>query len=269
MSSRRAFTLVELAIVLVIIGLLAGSVLIGQTMIRAQSLRNSLQQAKTYAIAVQLFKEKYSSLPGDMLDAERIWGNAENAAAPTVDCVTPTTTVSVGTATCNGNGNGRIESPETFRTWQQLSTAAMITGSYTGVKKPGGSNFYASAENVPTGALANTGFLIQPLGSQIADNGTFFIGEYDNTMMLGAFSSNTSPYKAAFTGSEAYAIDRKVDDGLPAYGSVRTYGYLWSTTNGNGVCASSNSGASAVYDTTSSTPTCMLFFMSTFQAKPQ
>ncbi len=61
------FTLIELAIVLVIIGLIVGGVLVGQDLIAAARIRSQLSQIDKYNTAVITFRLKYNVLPGDML----------------------------------------------------------------------------------------------------------------------------------------------------------------------------------------------------------
>src|SRR5438552_4058186 len=73
---RQAFSLVELSIVLVILGLLVGGILSGQSLIRAAELRSVTTEFSRYLAAVQSFKDKYFALPGDMANATAFWGIA-------------------------------------------------------------------------------------------------------------------------------------------------------------------------------------------------
>lgn len=67
-SSRphAGFTLLELSIVLIIIGLLVGGVLVGRSLIRAAELRATITQIEQLQTAVRTFQEKYNALPGDI-----------------------------------------------------------------------------------------------------------------------------------------------------------------------------------------------------------
>lgn len=70
----RGFSLVELSIVLVILGLLTGGILAGQSLIRAAELRSYITDVQRYPAAVNAFKDKYFAYPGDMANATKFWG---------------------------------------------------------------------------------------------------------------------------------------------------------------------------------------------------
>ena len=78
---RAAFSLVELSIVLVILGLLTGGILTGQNLIRAAELRSVVTEFQTYQTAVMTFRDKYFALPGDMTNATDFWGEMTNCGA--------------------------------------------------------------------------------------------------------------------------------------------------------------------------------------------
>jgi prepilin-type N-terminal cleavage/methylation domain-containing protein len=65
MKNKSGFTLVELTIVLVIIGLLIGGTLVGQSLIDSAKINGSVRQIQQLDIAVQQFRVKYKSWPGD------------------------------------------------------------------------------------------------------------------------------------------------------------------------------------------------------------
>jgi prepilin-type N-terminal cleavage/methylation domain-containing protein len=112
----QGFTLIEIAIVLVIIGLLLGGVLKGQELITGARVRNLISQQEGIKAAFFGFQDRYRALPGDYA-----------AAATNINC----------TATCpSGDGNGRIESPNTAGSheeifaWTHLAAAGFLNGSY-------------------------------------------------------------------------------------------------------------------------------------------
>src|SRR5476651_1560647 len=74
-QSEHGFTLIELSIVLVIIGLIVGCILVGQDLISAAEVRATVGQIEKYNSAVNTFRGKYNSMPGDMTaDAAAAFG---------------------------------------------------------------------------------------------------------------------------------------------------------------------------------------------------
>ena len=63
---QKAFTLIELSIVLVIIGLIVGGVLVGQDLIKAAEIRAQVSQLEKFNTAVNTFHVKYNDIPGDI-----------------------------------------------------------------------------------------------------------------------------------------------------------------------------------------------------------
>ncbi len=116
--ATHAFSLVELSIVLVILGLLVGGILAGQSLIRASELRTVSADVSRYNQAMLAFKDKYFALAGDITNATAFWGTAAS-------CPGTYTTPSSDNTTCNGDGNGQVTSIETWRTWQQLTAAGL------------------------------------------------------------------------------------------------------------------------------------------------
>ncbi|CUI09214.1 prepilin-type N-terminal cleavage/methylation domain-containing protein [Massilia sp. P8910] len=108
MQRQPGFTLVEIAIVLVIIGLLLGGVLKGQGLIDSAKVKNIIQQSNSLSAAVNAYQDKFRALPGD------------DALA----------TTHVAGATANGNGDGQIT--EYLSAPQHLALAGFITGAYNG-----------------------------------------------------------------------------------------------------------------------------------------
>ncbi len=108
---QKGFTLIELAIVLVIIGIMLGGVLKGQQMIENAKMKAVADQAKSLAVAVYSFQDKYGQFPGDF-----------NAAT--------TQLAGTGCTVANGNNNGQIT--EYFAAAEHLACAGYITGSYNG-----------------------------------------------------------------------------------------------------------------------------------------
>ncbi len=75
-SRQSGFTLVEIAIVLVIIGLLLGGILKGQEMITQAKIKNVVNDFNGITAAVNSYQDRYRSMPGDDLGATARWAGA-------------------------------------------------------------------------------------------------------------------------------------------------------------------------------------------------
>jgi prepilin-type N-terminal cleavage/methylation domain-containing protein len=253
---RHAFTLVELSIVLVILGLLVGGILGGQALIHASELRAVTTEYQTYKTAIGSFKEKYASLPGDMYSAVSVWGVQAGAATDGSDvtCRTLTsTTPSTDTRTCNGNGNGVIdfnntEMHESLRGWQHLANAGMIEGSFTGVRTA--SNSDAAGENIPASKFQPGGWKLRGMSS--AATGDTFAANYGTTVQYGGRLLLKTDIPL-ITPGDMYNIDTKMDDGLPQSGTILGYKYAALAD-----CATSTDDAYALDITTT---TCVPIFI--------
>lgn len=219
---RNGFSLVELSIVLVILGLLTGGILAGQSLIRAAELRAVSTEFGRWSTATNTFREKYTALPGDMTNATRYWPLA--AACP------GNSTQGNAATTCDGNGDGRVwmnavTNPtlnEIFRFWQHLALAGLIEGAYSGVTgDPGGYFAGGSTTNIPRSKLTNA---VWSVGSENnaggGSNGLFYAYDMHLNFLLGGFVQSSWPSTPIMTPAEAWNIDTKMDDGRPGYGKV-------------------------------------------------
>ncbi|PCI21531.1 MAG: prepilin-type cleavage/methylation domain-containing protein [Piscirickettsiaceae bacterium] len=114
MNKQSGFTLVEIAIVLVIIGLLLGGVLKGQEMIKNAEIKNFINDMNGLSAAMHTYRDRYQALPGD-----------DNRA---------TTHLAGVAGMANGNGNGRITGGERTEFYDHLRGAGIIKG--TGNSRP-------------------------------------------------------------------------------------------------------------------------------------
>jgi len=256
----RGFTLIEMAIVLVVIGMIVGGITVGKTMLRQSQINSVMMDAQRYISAAVTFQQKYGSLPGDMANATSYWGSMTSSGltCPPAANSGPAS----GTQTCNGDGNGciycygysnAVSEAEPLYFWQHLANAQLIQGNYTGI----GLTTYNIGINIPASRLHGLGIGITQMG--VLANGaayasdTVFAGNYGHVMTLGAYQSYNSPVPAAaiMTTSEAQSFDSKYDDGAPATGNVLT----WQNGSADAPnCASSTNPATAVYNTGSSYP---------------
>jgi prepilin-type N-terminal cleavage/methylation domain-containing protein len=190
MAQRQSgFTLIEIAIVLVIIGLLLGGVLKGQELITGARVRNIISQQDGVKAAYFGFLDRFRALPGD-------YGQATAN-------ITGVSTAVCGTsgALGNGNGDGQILATTNEHTlaWEHLSKAGFINGTYTCAAD-------VSQATSPTNPY-----------------GQYLVLGYD-----GSYSGpGTPPARHNLkTGAQIPSdllgeIDRKVDDGNALQGSFR------------------------------------------------
>lgn len=264
MKQRGGFSLLELSIVLVIIGLIAGGIVSGSSMIRAAELRSVITQESQFHIAIHTFRDKYLGMPGDLKNATAFWG-----AEPAANCPGDETTPSTTSATCDGNGNGQIAwhgaagfGGESHRFWQHLANAELISGTYTGVHSAGSCNTngqcnVALGVNAPESSINGVGWSIA-YETAIVGNAhpQDFPRPAANTLYLGQVGNFTS--NPAFEPSEAWNLDKKNDDGKPGTGRIRT----WSPNFGPATnCSTSNDPAVSEYNVSNDTIACPIIVL--------
>jgi prepilin-type N-terminal cleavage/methylation domain-containing protein len=194
-KQQSGFTLIEIAIVLVIIGLLLGGVLKGQELITGARVRNLIQQQDGVKAAYFGFLDRYRALPGDYASAK---ANISNVSA-------------------DGNANGQIELSNTATTvvkeavlsWEHLSKAGFINGSY--VYDAAGPTDASNPKNPYAGFM------------QLVFDGIYGTG-ITGTPLASRHNLKTGPQVPVEIVAE---LDRKVDDGAPYTGS-----FQFSTYNG-------------------------------------
>jgi prepilin-type N-terminal cleavage/methylation domain-containing protein len=208
---KKGFSLVELSLVLVVLGLVTGGILAGQSLIRAAEIRSIVNHKESFVTAINVFQDKYNSLPGDMTNATAFWGTKTGGACPEA-------TVTAGTQTCNGNGDGRIQevntNAERYLILQHLGNAGLISGNfsgtYSGTTGVVGQDYFIGGMNI---------YWIPVYRGVIPVSDTNrFEGNYDNDLGLDSPTSGEN----LFSPEEAWGIDKKIDDGMPGLGNFVT-----------------------------------------------
>jgi prepilin-type N-terminal cleavage/methylation domain-containing protein len=253
---KHGFSLVELSIVLVILGLLTGGILAGQSLIRAAELRSVSTEFDRYMAATQTFRDKYFALPGDMNNAQKFWGSA--AVCPG-DHTNPSTTAT----TCNGNGDGTIvnagTSNEPFRYWQHLANAGLIEGTYIGVSgNATGSNSAIPGTNIPRSKINNAGWTAYYRVPTFAGSTEEYAGPNGNLYQFGGTRSTGISIEPVLKPEEAWNIDTKADDGMPGRGKI--IASMWDNCTTSG----SETDLAGAYALTTTSNQCSLQFVRLF-----
>lgn len=231
---EEGFTLIELAIVIMVLGLLMTGAIAGKALLKSAELKATLSEVDAFTIAMESFEQQYGALPGDLTIAESFFG---------------------ASATDNGNGDGQIAAAtEQYTAWDQLLLAKMITGpstgDYTGVTGAGGST---PGQNVPASRFKeNAGFSLAYIAAP--GNWQSAIGRnFPDNYVVFATDTSTADILAGgvLLPDDAFALDRKADDGQPDFGKILSNG----TT-----CATNNGPTDATYNLTVKTPVCLLYF---------
>jgi prepilin-type N-terminal cleavage/methylation domain-containing protein len=217
-SFRSGFTLIELSIVLVIIGLIVGGILTGSTLISQASLRQAVSFHEKVRTAVATFKTRYNGLPGDLSSAKA---------------------ASFGLSNCSditkcGNDNGVVAAPslpsfygEAILFWRHLAQAGLIASSVDPTAAING------VDGGPAAAPATPQELLRFVPLSPFGQAMFYLSNPFNVNGRAGISIAVIGYPVALvtnnaeaavlTPLEAYAIDSKIDDGKVTTGLVWSY----------------------------------------------
>ena len=183
----RGFSLIELCVSLVVIGIVAGGIMGTVSLRRTMQVKSVMDQTAKMTEAVTAFKDRYGGLPGDIINAsDKLGGTAPD-----------------GTAISAGNGNGIIElGTESLSAVEELIMAGLIEGKVI---------VDVSTRGELVGPITGSAFIV---ASDTQLNGSV----YNDISFTGA---NLNAYEIPIlTSSEMQQIDIKYDDGMPNTGTI-------------------------------------------------
>lgn len=199
---NRGFTLVELSLVIIIIGLIVASVLSGKSLIDSAKMRSDIQKLSAYKLIAEAFKLEYSYYPGDLPNGNVYW--------PTFSC---------GTIGALGDGNNDISMYEGPCAWSHLVLAGMypsIIHDDNDDDREVGEYPESSEPNISLEPQSGA-VVFHFLGSK--ESSLFY--EKGNYLNIGA-SSPDGPrsFGGGYSPARALTFDNKIDDGIYNKGKV-------------------------------------------------
>jgi len=217
-TNKRGFTLIELSIVLIIIGLLIVAVNSGTSLIRNAKLRSITNEAKQYQVAVNSFFMKFDKYPGDFGQA---LGSGANASVA-------------------GNGNNQIEwrvtdastsnsVNEGSNAWLQLIDAGVLKEDIrTNMNVPEMMVTAITSANpikhYPASAESSTGWIFNSVDdSSVITNYVQIVKSFNPNFSTDsdAPTIGSGSNGGSLNTSDSYSIDNKNDDGKRTSGDIR------------------------------------------------
>jgi prepilin-type N-terminal cleavage/methylation domain-containing protein len=246
MNVKSGFTLIELSIVLVIIGLIVGGILVGRDLISAAQVRAQISQIEKYQAAVNTFRARYDYLPGDIPEpyATQI-GLVSRGMCPAGtgdgNGVIQGELTGNDYGTCGGASGFVVGAGETAVFWRDLTTPGinLIEGSYplnSPDSNPNGGNADVTGADIglylPAAKIGRNNYVyvwsggwqeFKSYNGGYMTNGTSNQINYfavTNVNDITAGDNGQAYSNPGLTVAEAYNIDQKIDDGLPQSGRV-------------------------------------------------
>lgn len=232
MKNKKGFTLIELSVVIVIIGLIVAGIVAGQSLVKQAKIRGVLADFQKYEAAFNSFFLQYDAYPGDMKNASSYWSGVPD-----------------------GNGNKLLDwqagtagtSSEAAIASAHLENAGLIEGNYSLTSH----NTATANVAIPSGFSSSSGYVFTSATNVLVAGNETNCGLASVVIKFGnkLSSSNTHISGPVLTTAEVIGIDNKVDDGLPRLGIIAgCNGNLW-WNNATGFCVNSTTSPWS-YDTT-------------------
>ncbi len=232
---KRGFTLIELSVVLVIIGLLVAGIMTGHLLLESARLQRAVRDFEEVNTSLMTFIIKYNALPGDMANATGLWGQ-----------------YGFGGETENGDGNGQMDdcSAETRRVFNHLSLAGLTKGDYSpnGLSNP---NYDIIGQSFPLSALNDSyGLKVSTLVGLAGGSAAWAALDGLHVIKVHQRGANCLGGNVPlYSGNQMWQFDLKFDDGKPGKGKIIGRGSPIT-------CIVSSIDANTDYATSSSTQGC-------------
>ncbi|HIJ62934.1 MAG TPA: prepilin-type N-terminal cleavage/methylation domain-containing protein [Rhodospirillaceae bacterium] len=236
-DDQQGFTLIEMSIVLVIIGLIVGGIIKGQEVVANGRLKTQVAQIDAVKSAVYSFQDKFSFLPGDF---------KANAVLGTVIGLDGNQDGYVAGSTGSAIVDDAAAVQEMSNAWAQLQAAGLLQGIQ---QTSTGSTTYLYPAKIPADFLWFGYFSTGPTGTLTTTNQV-------RIQSNGDITNKASP---ALRTPDAQSIDVKYDDGLPFQGSIMVSANTNTNCSGTGVNAAYSVGGAGTA-TSVSTKFCVMFW---------
>jgi len=226
--SKRAFSLMEITIVVVIISILLAGVLTVSSLTHTARIQGMIKEMNKIKTAIDLFEQQYDDLPGDMSTAVAVFG--------ATDCPDHAT---FGNLDCNGDSNGTIGSiygndgmtGEHSYVYLHLQLAGLYPGDFTPHTYSGSLRYGVGEENAAT---FNTDGPTGYYSFWAAKNKSLRYQMNIATIPPSGSSNLEKPYYPALRGVTVGHIDRKIDDGKYNTGLITAGTGMGATCDGSG-----------------------------------
>jgi prepilin-type N-terminal cleavage/methylation domain-containing protein len=220
---QRGFTLIEMSIVLVIIGLIIGGILKGQELIETSRQKNVVAQIDQIRSGVNSFQDRFRAMPGDYtLSTTRL---NPQAAVGDGDGIASAATSSTAPATMAALAAANKAADEEFQFWNHLAAAGLTTSNVSAATAATGFTGGGTDSPMPASAYPQTGLSMiygtHP-GATATDDSR--VSHFIVLSRFGTTAIQTGAATGATSPQRAYQVDTKYDDGLPLSGALRTFG---------------------------------------------
>ncbi|MDA0781256.1 MAG: prepilin-type N-terminal cleavage/methylation domain-containing protein [Rickettsiales bacterium] len=213
-KTENGFTLIELSMVIVIIGLIVAGIVGGQDLVQHSRILSQVSDLKKYEIAYNTFKLQFNAIPGDFNKASQYWSGVQG-----------------------GNGNNMLNEPEygydnsyeNLKFFQHLSEATLINESYNNTFVLGGG--YPKLKIDDTKGMVAAGYQV------LTGSGAFLTCSQLNNSTAHAIRKAALYMNVGVPGGGGgyndvlgvsspkvmQAIDKKIDDGFANKGRFRGF----------------------------------------------